>query len=246
MSGFTARSLIVLAVVAAVVVVAAVLLQQTMSTAQSISDTAEEIRQNGRGINSSTDSVMQLQRTNRLAGSILQSASPLERKLDQVVAEARGINGVAGRIDSTAGQIDGTAAAIDSTAGDINANAGSIDQSAGAIDATAGEIDTSAADIDSTAGAIASTASAIDVHAAAIDGPAAGILHVARLIDRDAQNINENLDVTIRLAGRVRTDTGNILREAEAAHQTGTCIDRKLGGRSGNDSHCDQPRQSRR
>ena len=95
MRGFTIASFIVLVLVVVVVGIASVLLAKTVSNAQSINDKAQNIAEVGTGINEATDSVVQLTRTNRLAESILRSATPLERHLNGIVGEARSIDGLA-------------------------------------------------------------------------------------------------------------------------------------------------------
>ncbi|MBA2430396.1 MAG: hypothetical protein H0V55_11820, partial [Thermoleophilaceae bacterium] len=99
--------MITLVVVVVLAGIAAALLARTVTAAQSISGKAERIATSGRGINLSTDSVVQLSRTNRTALSILDSARPLETQLTGVI--------------DTAGGIDQAARSINSVAGDINA-----------------------------------------------------------------------------------------------------------------------------
>jgi len=190
------------------------LLIRTAVAANDINEKAEQIARNGRGINAATDSIMQLRRTNRIAESILRSAAPLDAKL-------RSTTTLAGRIDRTAGTIGQTAAAIDSTAGRIDSTAQAIGGTAGAIEGTAGRIDSTAGGIEVAVG---------------------GILPVARAIDFDTRLINLNLDRTIGLARLINGDSGNILDQGLAIHQTSACIDRRLGGRSGFDGHCEENR----
>ncbi|MDQ4130217.1 MAG: hypothetical protein M3133_04385 [Actinomycetota bacterium] len=231
MTRFNIASVITLVVVVVVVAIAAILLARTVSSAQAISLKVNKIDQDARGINTATDSVRQLNRTNQLANSILDSARPLEGQLDRVVGSARSIDALAGSINATAGVINATALDIGGTAIEIN-------DSAAAINRVAGDINRTARDINGTAGAIEATASRIRGTAAGIAGPAGGILGIARLIDRDATLINRNLDTTIRLARDIRADSGGILTQARNAHQTAACIDDKLGGQQGNDGHC--------
>ncbi|MBA3306725.1 MAG: hypothetical protein H0U25_12500, partial [Thermoleophilaceae bacterium] len=115
-----------LVVVVGVIGAAAVLLARTVQEAQSINDKAQNIATTGRGINTATDSVVQLTRTNNLARSILKSANPLETQLGGIVSTAQGIDGLAGSINSTAGSINSTAGSINDSAGRINTSAGSI------------------------------------------------------------------------------------------------------------------------
>jgi type II secretory pathway pseudopilin PulG len=260
MRGFTFTSVIVLVIVVAVVGVAAVLLARTVQEAQSINAKAQNIATTGRGINEATDSVIQLNRTNELAESILDSARPLDTQLGRIVSTATGIDNRASSINSKAGSINSTAGSINSTAGSINTSAGEINTSAGEINSAAGAINSSAGAINSTAGAINSSAGSIstsagaintsagDINASAgrindtavgIDSLARSILGTARDIDTDVELINSNLDVTLELVTQVKGDTGNILGQAGEANQTAACIDRKLQGQSGNDGDCE-------
>ena len=181
-------------VVIAVVVVAALvsvsLLARTARAANRINHKAENIARTGQGINTATDSVIQLTRTNETAGSILNSAKPLEGKLAQVVTLAqsvdglaKSINGTAGTINSTGGTINGTASAINGSAVKINGTAKTINGTAKAISGHANSINGSATAINATAGAI--------------NAQAAAILDVAKRINDDVAQINTNLDGTI-------------------------------------------------
>jgi len=242
----------VLVVVVAVVGTAAVLLARTVQEAQSINDKAQNIATTGRGINTATDSIIQLTRTNKLARSILKSAKPLDSQLGGIVGTAQGIDGLAGSINSTAGSINTTAGSINGSAGRINTSAGSINSAAGSINSSAssvsgsagringsaGSINSSAARINSSAGSINGSVGTINDSARRIDGTAGSILKVARKIDTDVKLINTNLDVTLGLVKAVKGDTGNILGQAGGANDTAACIDRKLQGQSGNDGDC--------
>jgi len=252
MRGFNFTSVIVLVIVVAVVGVAAVLLARTVQEAQAINAKAQNIATSGRGINQSTDSVVQLRRTNALAESILASARPLDTQLGRIVATATGIdtraasinskagsiNATAGSINDSAGTINTSAGEINSAAGEINSSAGSINSTAGAINTSAGSIDTSAGAINSSAGEINDSAGTINESAVRIDDDAGTILFTARQIDEDVRLINTNLDVTLDLVTQVKGDTGNILGQAGAANQTAACIDRKLFGMAGDDGDC--------
>lgn len=131
----------------AVVVAAAALLQRTASTASSINDKAKTIALTGRGINTSTDSIIQLNRTNELAASILHSAAPLQGKLAKIVS-------LAGSVDGLAGTINDSAKGINASALSINGSAVSINGTAARINDIAGGINTQAADILSVAQSI--------------------------------------------------------------------------------------------
>ena len=212
-------------VVIAVVVVAALvsvsLLARTARAANRINHKAENIARTGQGINTATDSVIQLTRTNETAGSILNSAQPLEGKLNQVIALAQQVDGLAKSINGTAGTINSTGATINGTAGTINGTAGKINGTAKAIGGTAKSIAGSAGSINGSAGAINATAKDINAQAAAI-------LDVANRINDDVAQINKNLDGTLAVAQAIKNDTGNILGEAHTAEHYAACIDEHL------------------
>jgi methyl-accepting chemotaxis protein len=115
-----------LLIVVAVVAVAVILLQRTAWHAEHINDKAGVIAQTGGGINTATQAVLKLGRTNELAGSILETAKPLEGKLDEIVRLAKSIDGLATSINASAGTINGTARGINGTAGTILNTARSI------------------------------------------------------------------------------------------------------------------------
>lgn len=189
-------NIVVLGVVVLAVGTAAVLLGRTLTAAQRINEKADNIAKTGSGINIATDAVVQLNRTNETASSILTTAKPLEGKLAKIV--------------DLAASIDKLGASINSTAGEINNTAGAINNTAGAINSTA----------------------------KGINSQAAAILDVGRRIDDDVRQINTNLEPTLALARGIKSDTGNILTQAKAAHRNAACIDRKAGGTRGNDGHC--------
>jgi methyl-accepting chemotaxis protein len=115
-----------LLIVVAVVAVAVVLLQRTAWHAEHINDKAGVIATTGGGINTATQAVLKLGRTNELAGSILETAKPLEGKLDEIIRLAKSVDGLATSINNSATSINGTAKGINGTAGTILATARSI------------------------------------------------------------------------------------------------------------------------
>ena len=199
-----------------------VLLQRTTSTANSIDHKAKRIARTGQGINVATDSVIQLNRTNQTAASILTTAQPLQGKLDQIVHVAQSIDGHAGSILGTAKTINGTGATVNGTAGTIN-------KTAKTINGTAGEIHATALAIDGTAGKINGTAKDINAQAAAI-------LDVAKRINADVAAINQSIDTTLGIVSAVKGDTGNILGQAQTADHLAKCINDRLG--PGNPAAC--------
>ena len=124
-----------LLIVVAVVAVAVILLQRTAWHAEHINDKAGVIATTGGGINTATQAVLKLGRTNELAGSILETAKPLEAKLDEIVRLAQSVDGLATSINNSAGTINGTARGINGTAGTILNTARSINDGVAQINA---------------------------------------------------------------------------------------------------------------
>ena len=215
-------NLVTIAIVAVSLVTLVTLLQRTTNTASSIDAKAKRIARTGQGINTATDSVIQLNRTNETAASILTTADPLQGKLDEIVKVAQSIDGRAGSILGTAKDINVTGAKVNGTAGTINKTAKDINGTAGAIHGTA-------LAIDGTAGKINGTAKDINSQAAAI-------LDVAKRINNDVAAINQSIDTTLGIVGGVKGDTGNILVQAQTADHLAKCIDQRLG--AGNASAC--------
>jgi methyl-accepting chemotaxis protein len=207
-------NLVTVAIVAVAFSTVVILLQRTTSTANSIDQKARRIAKTGQGINTATDSVIQLNRTNATAASILETAQPLQGKLDQIVHLAQSIDGHAGSILGTAKTINGTGATINGTAGAIN-------KTAKTINGTAGDIHATALAIDATAGKINGTAKDINAQAAAI-------LDVAKRINADVAAINQSIDTTLGIVSGVKADTGNILGQAQLADKLAKCIDHRL------------------
>jgi len=208
-------NLVTVAIVAVAFSTVVILLQRTTSTANSIDAKAKHIARTGQGINVATDSVIQLNRTNETAASILTTAQPLQGKLDSIVQLAQSIDGHAGSILGTAKTINGTGSTVNGTAGTIN-------KTAKTINATAGDIHATALAIDGTAGKINGTAKDINAQAAAI-------LDVAKRINTDVGAINQSIDTTLGIVSGVKGDTGNILGQAQLADKLAKCIDQRLG-----------------
>lgn len=217
----TVTNAVVVAVVVVAGVVSVTLLARTTKAAQRINVKAEHIAKTGTGINTATDSVIQLNRTNETAASILASSKPLEGKLNEIVAIAQGIDGLAKSIDGTAGTINGTGIRINGTATEINGTAGKIN-------GTAETINNTASNIGGTAGAINASAVRINGTAKDINAKAAEILATAKKIDQDVVEINQQIDRVIGLQDGIFADTTNILGEAKAADRYARCIDERL------------------
>ena len=223
-AGSAAINLLILVLVAVSVIIAAGLLAKTVNTARSIDEKANSIEKTGTGINKSTDSIMQLVETNKIAKSILRTAQPLQPSLAKIVNRAQSINRSAASIDGLAGTILSTAGTINNSAVTINGTAGAINSVAGTINGTAGAINQVAGGINDVAGTINSTARTINRTA----GPGSGILGVARLIDGDATRIVRGLSTTVTVADAIRVDSDNILEVSRQILNSAACINEKL------------------
>jgi methyl-accepting chemotaxis protein len=219
--GVQGVNLIILILVAASVTIAAGLLAKTVNTARSIDGKAKSISSSGGTINESTDAIASLVQTNKIARSILKTASPLDGVLTKIVSTAKSING-----DATS--IDGLASSINSTAGTVNTTATSIGGSATAIKSVADEINGTAKSIDGVAGGINSVAGTINGTAKTINTTASGILGTANTIDSDATKIIANLTNTEGIAKSIKVDSGNILVVSDRILDTAGCIDQEL------------------
>ena len=219
--GVQGVNIIILVLVAASVTIAAGLLAETVNTARSIDKKAKNIRDTGIGINQSTDAIRQLVLTNKVAQSILKTATPLNGVLTKVDSTAKSINSSASAIDGLASTILSTAGTINTSATTINGTASKINSSAGTINGTAGQIDTVANSIEHTATRINSTAKSINQTA----GAGSGILGIARIIDNDAATIVTGLTATDQAAKGIKVDSGDILGDSDAILDTGGCID---------------------
>jgi methyl-accepting chemotaxis protein len=224
--GVQGVNLIILVLVAASVTIAAGLLAKTVNTARSIDGKAKSISATGGTINQSTDAIASLVQTNKIARSILKTASPLDGVLTKIEARAKSINRDASSIDGLASTILSTAGTINTTATSIGGSATSINGVAGDINQTAGSIASVAGGINTVAGTINRTAKTINT----VAGPGAGILGIARTIDNDATSIISNLTTTEGIAKSIKVDSGNILVVSDRILDTAGCIDRKLPG----------------
>ena len=172
---------VVLVIVA--VALAAVLVNRVAWTADAINKKAGNIAKTAAPINVATDAVLNLDKTNQLAGSILNTAKPLEGKLAEIVRLAQSV-------DRLAISINGSAADIDTTAKGINADATTI-------------------------------------------------IATARSIDRGVKQIITNLNQTLGIVGEIKSDSGNILGQANTAHKEAACIDQGAAVAGGTtDGHC--------
>lgn len=169
----TGQAAVTLVVVVVAVAVSAYLLLRTMNAAVNISKKAEIIKNTGRGIDAATDSILQLNKTNETAGSILNTAKPLEGQVDQIVQLAQSIDGLAASINGTAGTVNSTARGINATATDILGTARSINNGVATINQRVADTRGLANDIKAQTGVIVGYADQIhhDLASIAVAGP---------------------------------------------------------------------------
>jgi len=122
-----------LALVLVVTVVAVILLTRTLVQARNINAKAENIAETGRGINASTDAIMQLNFTNQYGDNIEATAAPLVPRLNTIIDLAKSINGKATTITQSAVTINSTAKTIGNSGGSINNSARGIEANTSGI-----------------------------------------------------------------------------------------------------------------
>lgn len=115
---FNVVSVVILIVGVLVIGIAAALLARTLAAAQSIDKKAQIIAENAGKINVATNPVIELNRTNELASSILSSTKPLQGLLNTTDTTARDIAGLAKSINTSARTIEHTAGTINGTTRD--------------------------------------------------------------------------------------------------------------------------------
>jgi len=128
---FNVVSVVILVIGVLVIGIAAALLARTLAAAQSIDKKTQTIAENAGKINIATNPVVELNRTNELASSILSSTKPLQGLLTTLDDTARDIAGLAKSIDTTARTIAGTAGTINNTTGGIHTSVGTINVTTG-------------------------------------------------------------------------------------------------------------------
>ena len=206
------------------------LLARTMRATDRINLKAKNIARTGQGINSATDSVIQLSRTNELAASILGSTKPLAGDLAAMVEQAKALDALSGSLDTSTGAINGTVAQLLATANGMTATAADINASTKKIAASATEVDGTTTEVAATTGTLNATAKGINAHLA-------DLLDATKKIGADVVEINKRVDLGLALDKAIRLDSGNLLAQVALTQRYVACIDRKVGG-AGADSHC--------
>ena len=223
-------SVVVLAIVVVITLLTGTLLARTMRATDRINLKAKAIARTGQGINSATDSVIQLGRTNEAASSILASTQPLAGDLAAMLEQAKALDALSGSLDASTGSINATVAQLLGSANGMAATAA-------AINATTKKIAGASSDVDATTKAVGATTGALNGTAKGINASLAGLLDTARKIDNDVKLINQRLDTGLNLDRLLKGDTGNLLSQVLLTQRYAACLDRKVLG-SGADSHC--------
>lgn len=228
---FNARSTAVLAVVVGVLTAVTALLALTLFTTQRIEAKTERIALTGRGINTATDSIVQLRRAHRSLAAILNSTAPIAAKVHRVANLVRSIQ-------RTTLSLRGSATETETSVRRMRAAAARIDASADSLSGSTPRIQDSARNLDRALEAILASMIAVGTGTARIDAVAAGVAGVAARIDRDLAIINLGLAETIDIERDLRGTTHGILSRVRVANTHAACIDRKVYGRAGDNGDC--------
>jgi uncharacterized protein YoxC len=207
-----------------------VLLARTMRATDRINAKVKNIARTGQGINTATDSVIQLSRTNELAASILGSTQPLAGDLAAMVAHAKALDSLSGSLDASTGAINGTVARLLATANGMSTTAGDINTSTGKIATSSAEVAGLTRDVATSTGTLNTTARTINTHLG-------DLLATTKKLDFDVIEINKRVAIGLELDRAIRIDTGNLLAQVVLTQRYVACIDRKVLG-TGADSHC--------
>jgi uncharacterized protein YoxC len=221
---------VVLLAVIGATMLTGVLLARTMRATDRINAKVKNIARTGQGINSATDSVIQLSRTNELAGSILGSTQPLAGDLAAMVEQAKALDALSGSLDANTGAINGTVAQLLATANGMSATAGGINASTRKIAATSAGIAGITNEVSKSTGTLNATAKGIHAHLAEL-------LDTTKKLGYDVAEINKRVDFGLALDRAIRIDTTNLLGQVALTQRYIACIDRKVMG-TGADSHC--------
>lgn len=178
------------------------LLYRTQANAAGISEETASIAESGRGVNEYTDSIMQLDTTNKLATSLYGSIQPLQ-------------GGLAGIADVTV---------------PIRDDLQSINSSSSSIDGSARQIDGSVQTIQTSVNTIAGQVKVINTSLVGINGNAAGILTTAEAIRSGINLISSNLATTSGVADQILADARGINGGLQGTNHYSACIDNGLNG----------------
>ncbi len=154
------------------------------------------------------------------------TAESINKKAETIRASAVNIQGDTEAVldldatNASASSILVSADPLDEKLKQIVSLAQAVDVKAKSINGSAGTVSGTATEINNTAGGITGTAGGIS-------GNVANILSLAQSIMRGVDQINTNLDGTIRIVTQIRGDTGAIRGQADTADRGAACIDQK-------------------
>jgi uncharacterized protein YoxC len=221
---------VVLLVVIGATTLTGVLLARTMRATDRINAKTKTIARTGQGINTATDSVIQLSRTNELAASILASTQPLAGDLAAMVDQAKALDSLSGSLDTNTAAINATVARLLATANGMSATALDINASTKKIAATSADVAATTNDVSKSTGVLNVTAKGIHAHLSEL-------LDTTKKLGADVVEINKRVDIGLGLDRAIRLDTANLLTQVALTQRYIACIDRKVLG-TGADSHC--------
>ena len=221
---------VVLLVVLGATMLTGVLLARTMRATDRINAKVKNIARTGQGINTATDSVIQLSRTNELAASILASTQPLAGDLAAMVEQAKALDALSGSLDASTGAINTTVARLLATANGMSATAGDINTTTAKIATSSAEVAGLTREVATSTGTLNTTAKTINAHLG-------DLLATTKKLDFDVIEINKRVAIGLALDRAIRIDTGNLLAQVVLTQRYVACIDRKVLG-AGADSHC--------
>jgi hypothetical protein len=178
------------------------LLYRTASNAAQVSSETQRIASSGRGINSYTDSIAQLDKTNKLTASILGSLGGLTTNL-------AGIDGATRSIDGRTSSIQASTASIAGSTDSIDSSERSIGSSVRSISSSVGRINTSLAAVNVNAGRILATSLSIQ---------------------RGVRLISSNLAATRGITNQILAEATDIAQRGHVTDHEAACIDNGLNG----------------
>jgi hypothetical protein len=193
---------VAVAIVLVIATVAVGLLWRTASNAAAIHHRTHRIAASARGVNTYTDAILQLDKTNAAAASILLSVLPTNEALDQIQARSK----------------------------EINALLASIRDSSGSLDTSTGAINKASASISDQLRALGVTGDQLRNSAEGINTDAAKILAELTAIAKGVSLINGDLSVTRTILAAILADTGNIDTATKRTAHLSSCIDAGLNG----------------
>jgi hypothetical protein len=191
-----------IALVTVLALVAVGLLWLTAHSAAQIQHRTSRISSSARGVNTYTDAILQLDRTNAAAASILLSILPTNEGLDQIQARATDINALLASIRTSTGSIDSSSRAMNTATGSISDQLRGLGVSGDRLRTTA----------------------------TGLNADATRILAQLTAISRGVSLIDADMAVTRAVLAAILADTGNIDTATKRTAHLTACIDAGLNG----------------